>query len=736
MSAASMSALRRINPFTILAGLAALLAARVAVTTVVAVVAAYSAVPYWDQWSGVTVADHWSHLFAQHNEHRIAVPRLFFIVDAWLFAGSNLFNLGSILAIQALHTILLVVLARRSGVLGDGGTAGTVWAAGVVGAFLFWGYQLENFSWGFQVQFVGVYAAATASFAALALRPGTWSGLGLAVLCGGIAVYSMANGVLVPPLLIVLGVWLRLPKRHIAILALAAALLIGSYLWHFIAPIGPSKATGLLGRLDLVAAYALTYLGAPLGHLVAFAGAHMGFDQKALRIPAAMAAGGVGVLLFAVLGLRLMLGAGRAHPARLALLHVMAFVTGTALVTALGRLDAGLLDQAMSQRYGAASVVFWSAAILLSLGLLPAGWPRRWAGPAAVSGVVLLIVATQPSVIREARQVGLIRHEATTALLAGASDAEKLARIYPEPAHLAEPVRRMRDERVSIFAEDWAAWRGTRLADHVRLEAPGACLGSFEAAESIPTPDAPAWRVHGWAWDRNAGKAPSRVLLADDGGVVVGYALTGFPSRATPATPVKVRFNRAGWNGHLRIERTANVTAYALMDEGRAACPLPPARLVESIDVTRVVPAAQAGRAVPMESPAIDGHWAENGFNKAVGSPPVDGPVQASWAGDDAHTGRLRWRSGPLEGARALLVPVVTGPRTEGLALRVVEPGSGRVLARLQLAGFATWQMWEVTLPADGSVAAIEIQAEDNGREWGQWLAVGQPRLPLDGAAP
>ena len=724
-----MSALRRINPFAILAGSTALLAVWVAATTVAAVVAAYSPVPYWDQWSGVTVADHWSHLFAQHNEHRIVVPRLFFIIDAGLFAGSNMFDLASILVIQALHTVLLVVLARRSTVFGTA-TMG-VWVAGITATFLFWGYQLENFSWGFQVQFVGVYAVATGAFAALALRAGAWSGLALAILSAAIAVYSMANGVLVPVLLVVLGVWLRLPKLHILVLVLAAAALVGSYLWSYQSPGGASKTTGLLGHLDFFAAYALTYLGAPLGQLLSYAGGALGFDRMALRIPAAMVFGGAGVVVLAGLGVRLMLDGGRTHPARLALLHVMAFVAGTAFVTALGRMDAAVLEQAMSQRYGAAAVVFWISAILLFLSLLSAGPLRRWVAPAVVSGMVVLIAITQPSVIREAKQLGLIRREATTALLTGASDTEKLMRIFPVPEHLIEPVQRMRESRVSIFAENWATWRGARLADQVRLEAPGSCLGSFEAVESVPTPDQPAWRVHGWAWDRATGEAPARIVLTDAAGVVVGYAMTGFPSHAAPQVPDKVRFGRAGWNGHLMVERATNVTAYALTGDGQAACPLEPTRKIGSADIVRVAPATQAGPTIPMEPPTIEGHWADGAYSKAAGEPPVGGTVYASWTGNDAHTGRIRWRSGPLEGARTLLVPVVTGPSTEGLALRVIDPASGQVLARLQPAGFVTWKLWQITLPADGSVSTVEIQAEDNGQGWGQWLAVGQPHLPL-----
>jgi hypothetical protein len=72
-------------------------------TTLLMVVHSWTVVPYWDQWDNLILASdktfsgivpvglfHW--FFAQHNEHRIAVPRLIFAIDRFFFASTNRFN--------------------------------------------------------------------------------------------------------------------------------------------------------------------------------------------------------------------------------------------------------------------------------------------------------------------------------------------------------------------------------------------------------------------------------------------------------------------------------------------------------------------------------------------------------------------------------------------------------------------------------------------------------------------
>ena len=217
-----------------LAGLALAAGGYICITTIAMIVQCWAALPHWDQWDnlildvdslylGVFRVDlaHW--FFGQHNEHRIAVPRLIFAIDRFLFASTNKFNFFCVGAIQLSLAVLVIGIAvRRSGQR----IAENVWGAGVLLAFLFSAMQWENFLWGFQVSFLGVVLAAVATFAVLALGRPSAARLAAVIGLQSIAVYTLSSGVLVPVLVVPLALWLRWPLRHVVVLGVAGLALL------------------------------------------------------------------------------------------------------------------------------------------------------------------------------------------------------------------------------------------------------------------------------------------------------------------------------------------------------------------------------------------------------------------------------------------------------------------------------------------------------------------------------
>src|SRR5262245_28020651 len=141
-------------------------------STVLGIAELRSPFPFLDDWVSVADAEAFDRgtlslgqLLRNHKDHCIAVPRLVMLLDSWLGAGQGLLAIAVTLALQALHALFLVTLAHRSCVAGNGIPATTISAVVVA---LFASAQLENFIDPFHVQFVLVYAAATAAFALLA----------------------------------------------------------------------------------------------------------------------------------------------------------------------------------------------------------------------------------------------------------------------------------------------------------------------------------------------------------------------------------------------------------------------------------------------------------------------------------------------------------------------------------------------------------------------------------------
>jgi len=93
-------------------------------TTILMVVECWTAVPFWDQWDNLILArdklfwhdipldlPHW--LFWQHNEHRIAVPRVSFAIDRFFFRMTNEWNFFCNLAVQGALAGWVVYIALR-----------------------------------------------------------------------------------------------------------------------------------------------------------------------------------------------------------------------------------------------------------------------------------------------------------------------------------------------------------------------------------------------------------------------------------------------------------------------------------------------------------------------------------------------------------------------------------------------------------------------------------------------
>ena len=189
----------------------------------------YSPVPFADFWAQFPFIERsvrgdfgLGDLWAQHNEHRIALARIQFLLDYRFLDGTNVFLFASIAAsclLLAATFAVAVWLDTRDwllalGMLAVAGTA-TMSPAGI-----------ENLTWAFQVQFVQVFLFAALAILAVvvaARSEATSRQAGLtaaAALAAIAATYSMANGFLVWPIVVALAVVLHLKVRVAGALAL------------------------------------------------------------------------------------------------------------------------------------------------------------------------------------------------------------------------------------------------------------------------------------------------------------------------------------------------------------------------------------------------------------------------------------------------------------------------------------------------------------------------------------
>lgn len=517
----------------------------------------YSPTPWADQWENVYgwrdgPRDGWlKYLFSQHNEHRIFFPRLVFLADWKWFQGRDVLNLVAIGLIQLAGAAFFIKVAdvRKLAPLG-------LLALAVAISLIFCMIQWENLFWGFQVQFVGVYAAAAWAIW-LFCRAGEgdegvrWGPMAGALTLLVIATFSLANGVFAGAVMVALGLATRRPSAAIMTVGAATVVLLAIYLhdYHRVeyhAP--PSLALHHPGRF---ATYVCAYLGG-----IWWPG----------RVTNAVFTGLIGIASSA--GMFYVVARKGAHDAaRMSLLGVVLFVGAGAATTSFGRLNFGLA-QSMAPRYMTPTAYFWGAQALF-WALTFQHSPRPILRHSVSVLLMLLLVRilmlqsfgeTQVISTRGGTLVG------TSALLGDIDDPDALRNLFPNPGYILEIAPFARATHVALFADPPVATVGAPFV-HAVAAKDTVCLGYFDTLG--PAPEGRAWRAMGWGWDRKARRAFDRIVLVDGSGTVIGIGISGVPRPDVKKARPKVS-QTSGWSAVLNHGAGAEVTAYGITAAGPA----------------------------------------------------------------------------------------------------------------------------------------------------------------------
>lgn len=495
----------------------------------------YSPVPFADFWSELdfigaalagdaSAADFW----AQHNEHRIVVGRLQFLADYGLLGGTNVLLFAAIgvssLAIAALFAAA-VYLDTRDRLLAFGtlavGAAATLSPAG-------W----ENLTWAFQVQFVQVFlfAALAVLLVALAARrpPGASAAIltALAAAAATSATYSMANGLLVWPVVVGLALALSLGRRRTLALVGAAFAVAGSYLWGL-----EFSTRGELSDPVGLATFVAVYLGSAVW-------------GAGLR-PAAV----VGAIGLALVPVVFALAWRRRAETTIAIplaAGVAAFILLTAAQTAAGRLYLGTA-QALSSRYSIASFTFWLAilvALLIPLRERLRDQPNAGLAYLAAAATAALFVGYRtvpdPDYLR-----AVVYGKAATVVtfLVGVSDASQTVTGVAAATSVEDELRWLERERLGPWVPGGLAagmdvhWAGGPVSTQ--------CAGEVESRTRITEGE----QLRGWI-EAPDGTSSSRSLVVESSGARVGLGLVGAPRDDVDA-PGAVR----SWSGFVAYVR-------------------------------------------------------------------------------------------------------------------------------------------------------------------------------------
>ncbi len=526
------------------------------VSTILGAVRWFSPVPFWDMWEHTVrfYADildgRWSAFLDQANEHRILISYALFWLDYRIFGGVTVFLIAVNLCLMAALWLCLCMAARS--LVGDQRRLFILCCALLAIPCFSW-LQSENINWGFQSQFYLAYLLPLASLLCMASwmeAPRASRRIIWAVVLAILSAFTMANGLLALPLLVViLALGRRCTWRRVLYLIAVTIATFAAWTYHYSAV--PHQSAPLKRMVEFV----LIFLGGPFGLIF-----------HSLFI--AMLVGAVLIGACAFLAVQWLRGRAR-HPVYLALILFTAYVGAAGAAASLGRSAYGL-DTAISARYETPILLLYSAILLLFIHL-----HRAKAATVPVVCTIsifipLVMLSTQldaigPTGPEVARQKML----AALALNAGVDDREAIGRIYPQnDAIHIELIHQIAASAiahdVSVFALPSMRMARAWVGKPVQATELVPCLGSVDAYAPLPN-DPRHFQFRGWAFVAPTRRVPPIAFIVEDS-QVIGAALTGI-ERSDVHDRIDHRATHAGFEGYGSRIGTGPLAVYCPRDD-------------------------------------------------------------------------------------------------------------------------------------------------------------------------
>jgi hypothetical protein len=447
--------------------------------------------------------------------------------------------------------------------------------------------QFPNLVLGFQIQFTMVCCASCGSLLALTRAAERWQEgrdpeLWFAVSCVSalVATYSSANGLLLWLVLLLFGLWLRLPFRFLLALLFDMILVGLFYMRDYHTPSQHSSPFEALtlhsGRVLIVAG---AFVGSPFDGIRAVLAVPFGAPSDNGRVAFAGACGAIGVGVLIRSGILLWRRRDRYTKGHAALIHIAGFVVLTAVLVGLGRANFPLVA-ALDPRYATYGLVFWIAMgafywsfVERRLGALSAHWYQI-----AFSGVVLWTIlglaVRQPFWIRYSKAYGKVLNQIQAAIVSDVFDEPIWQASFPSGAAILGEADYLRQNHLSVFTEAWTTWVGKPVERLFTVDPARSCMGAFDSVTPIPSQIRPGWRVSGWAWDRLRQTGPGTVILVDPTQRIAGVVKNPVEREEIPLAISEVRSSRVGWTGYVAGSVPKTLRAYLLESDGRSLCAL------------------------------------------------------------------------------------------------------------------------------------------------------------------
>lgn len=411
----------------------------------------YSPVPLWDTWGMIGfydkfVSGDWSSLWSLHNEHRIIFTRILFLINYAINGESFGFLIICNYILLSLLTLLYVFIWKEI-------KNKNYYSILFIIAFSFlWEAQNGNLFWEFQSQFIGIYLFSLSAFFFLYKASINQEKFifyfTLSIIFSIISIGTLANGILVLPLMILYAFLTKFPKKYIVLLCVLFIVLVSFHIdvsSRMFNSRLPTKAPLLEAFFENPFQYVqfcLGYIGNP-------------FSKNSFVCQALGAFYTITTLCFIYTSFFKEKLKNKLH---LFLLTCICFYFLTVIVTALGRAHAAFA-QALVPRYMTVSVFGWILFLLLAISKKHAFFSNKYI---PIIGICILsfFLPSQcklsdplhPGITSVVPSLAIKKDIAALALSLNIIDSKRILIVYPRQEFPISHVKLAQKNKISIFS--------------------------------------------------------------------------------------------------------------------------------------------------------------------------------------------------------------------------------------------------------------------------------------------
>ncbi len=656
----------------------------------------YSPVPYWDMWNGtlgfynqVQNGDAFAWI-AQHNEHRILLSRILFWIDIHFFGGLSYFlmlcNFLLMLWISYVYLKIISHLFRKNDNI-------KYYLYSTVIVLIFSWIQNKNITWGFQSQFFLAYLFPLLSFYLL----GRYSELKenkfyiSSLIVGILSVFTMGNGILVLPILVVLGFILNISRQKQIIILLTTIVTLGLYFNNYVLPAQHGHLIPtLLNHPKDFFLYILTYLGGAIGN---------SFETNRFLIAQFFGL----ILIFSSLYYTYKIYKDRNSPTMLyALLAFIAYVGATAFGTAGGRVIFGV-SQALSSRYMTPSLMVWVALLIVFVYYI--NFKSTY-----VKLINILFILIPLLFLKQQTHAFNINHHpdrllATLALELSIHDEEYTDRIFPNYEILFKIATESKKNNISIFGEDRIRDISKKIGTYISKIPSSNFIGFLDHIQQI-IDQKKFYRVNGWIYDKEASYIPESAFIINDSKKIIGYILTGF-KRNDVASTIDKKAKYSGFYGYL-IGNFSGKKFYIVDIKSN-----------KKLEISLKKPLYTISKYIINDndnlistSNIISSSFLRNKTFRNKEIPKV--AIYGSFINGDKFKGSIL-----LKINKDSEFIIKTGPRTNGQIIKIYQNGKELYSSPLPIS--TSWAKIKLNI----NDLNLTVRVLDTSEDWGEWCAIG-----------